>query len=502
MKFKHFAAALAIIFLAFVSVSAENAYDGYIVRFKDSESAKLAAEYVDSLVSLYSDESDLDITAVAEKYNIYRTDSKELVEYFESEELLEYSEPDLIITLYDSEHDYDYNADDRFLSQWSHQTTNIQTAWDYGVYGNDVVIAVIDSGVDLTHPDLAGKILEGYNYVDDNTDVTDILGHGTGVAGVICSGANGFGTVGAAHRAKIIPLKVTDEKSFKSSMLATAVIDIIDKYDVDVINMSFGYMDTTSNPVQHRTLSSAVQLAISEGIIVVAAAGNNGTDELSYPASFDGVISVANLAKTSDGTYFPEQRSQHNEKVTVIAPGNNVLTTAVGGTYSYVNGTSFSSPYVAAVAALAKSVDKDITPQEFRQLIIDTSDKSPLGGAEHSNYFGYGILDAGALIDTLIRQKNEYAYISPVDRRDDGKMVVKFSNLTDAPVSFSLIAQTSSSGRALDFGVFSKNLAAGDKADADISVLDGAQFSSVKFFLLNTFTLRPMCEMLESLPAA
>ena len=71
MKFKHFAAALAIIFLAFVSVSAENAYDGYIVRFKDSESAKLAAEYVDSLVSIYSDESDLDITAVAEKYNIY-----------------------------------------------------------------------------------------------------------------------------------------------------------------------------------------------------------------------------------------------------------------------------------------------------------------------------------------------------------------------------------------------------------------------------------------------
>lgn len=476
-----------------LSALAETPHDGYIIRFKDAASAASAGKLVAALPTLYgTEEPSLD--ALYEPEVLYKTDDERLVSLFEQAGLVEYSEPDYYVRLYG----YDYNADAGFAGQWAHTATHMTDAWQYGVYGNEVTVAVIDSGVDPSHPDLAENLLPGYNYLLNSAnpaDMSDTVGHGTGVAGIICAAANGTGAVGAAHRAKVVPLKVADSTTFLSSDLARAVFDAIYTYGADVINMSFGYTNTSS--VESTTIRGALEDAMSYGIIVVAAAGNIDKDlpagAYSYPASYDGVISVASLAKLSTGDYAPASTSQHNDRVTVIAPGSRVYTTHPGGSYLNREGTSFSSPYVAAVAALAKSVDPDITPEHFTELLIRTADKTPLAGAERNDSYGYGIVNAGALIRALAAENSRGGFLSPIDRRTDGSITVRFCNLSDSTAEFSFFARSGmSTTRPASIRTVFRTLAAGEIAEADITSLNAG--GTISCYLLDRFSFRPMTE--------
>ena len=363
------AAVLAVCFLIFsVTAAADAAYDGYIVCFKDDDAAARAEQLLESLPVLYADDGEELAAALDPIYGgetLFTVESDALVELFEREGLLSYSEPDYYVTLYG----YDYAAEPQFSSQWAHTATGIRAAWELGLYGNDVTVAVLDSGI-YEHADLAENLLPGINYVKPNSvtpadpdDLTDTVGHGTKVAGVICAAANARGVVGAAHRAKVLPLKVAGSSDFKNSYVAGAINQAIE-LSVDVISMSFGYNSDTD--MASRTVKQAVKNALANNIIVVAAAGNDGNDPTkggmyAYPASYDGVISVANLAQTATG-YAVSSSSRHNDKVTIAAPGASILTTAVGGGYASVSGTSFSAPIVSAAAALLLFIEFPIFP--------------------------------------------------------------------------------------------------------------------------------------------
>lgn len=190
------------------------------------------------------------------------------------------------------------------------------------------------------------------------------------------------------------------------------------------------------------------------------------------PASYDGVISVANLAQTATG-YAVSSSSRHNDKVTIAAPGASILTTAVGGGYASVSGTSFSAPYVAAVAALAKSADKSLTPAHFEELLIQTADKSVLNGAERDDYFGYGMLNAGALLTTLAREIGSTRFLSPIDCRTDGGITVTVTDFSGTGGTDTLIGGLFSGKRPLRFQVLAKVLEAGASAEYDLADLAG-----------------------------
>ena len=470
-------AALCLCFSLYAFAEAD--FDGYIIRFKDAQSAEYAKELLDSAATLSSDneESSLELETLIEPEALYTTDSAELVEMLTEAGLIEYSEPDYYMQLYS----YDYNADSFFSKQWAHTAANIRKAWGLGVYGNDTIVAVLDTGV-YEHPDFAENLLPGENCViptdgtstSDPTDTTDNIGHGTKVTGIICAAANGKGVVGAAHRAKVLPLKIADSTTFSHSNAIGAVRAAVE-HGADVISMSFGFYPSAGG-TPSISLQREIQYALKKGVIVVAAAGNEGgtgnkdAGKYSYPASYDGVISVANLMKNADGSYGRSSSSQYNDKVTIIAPGTSIYSTVRYGSYDTGSGTSFSAPYVAAVAALAKSVDKNLTPEHFKELLIQTADKSLLNGEERSDYYGYGMLDAGALIQALAKEKGK-GFISPVDRRNDGGVTARITNFAEETDDFSLVAGLFSVTRPVGFRVKTARLAKNESAEFDLTDL-------------------------------
>ena len=498
-----------------LAAEAEEEYDGYIVCFKDAAAAEAARELIDARPALFSAETEPALTEIREEYRLYKTYDEQLIADLEQAGLVEYSEPDFLVTLFD----YDYEADTFFSSQWAHTAIDTRTAWQYGVYGNDVTVAVIDSGVKADHPDLANNILPGRNYTVHNSDgsitgipeeelydVTDNVGHGTFVSGIIAAEVNGIGVVGTAHRTKILPLKVTDQDKFPNSYLATAIYDCIDVYDVDVINLSCGYTNATDKT--GKAIEDAIEDAVNSGIIVVAAAGNitTGKNLLNYPAAYDNVVSVADLRHSvaDDGTYTysPSSSSCHNEAVNIIAPGTGVRSTWLKDTYPTKSGTSFAAPYVAAVAALAKSVDPDITPAHFMQLLEQTATPTAFTCEEHPDTpcYGAGILNAGALIEALIAEKTTHgAFLSPIDRRADGPGTVTGYNPSEYAATLSVIARWRDAGSRLDIASQTIPLEPYSCAEAVFSEADGFDSAALSCYLLDTRLLRPMYDVRQAL---
>jgi subtilisin family serine protease/flagellar hook assembly protein FlgD len=240
-------------------------------------------------------------------------------------------------------------------------------AWDVRRADPAVRIAVVDSGVDVDHPDLTGRIADSYNAVDMSTDVTDAIGHGTFVAGVAAAtGDNGIGIAGASMGASVLAVKVADPVGdIWTDTLASGIIWAAD-HGADVINLSLG----SDTPDQME--SDAVAYAVGKGVLVVAAAGNDGTTTPSYPAAYPQVIAVGATDAAGQRAGF----SQYGSWVTVAAPGTAITsTTPTAGSsnfasgYDQAQGTSFSTPIVAAEAALLKSLRPGIAATDLRTAI-------------------------------------------------------------------------------------------------------------------------------------
>ncbi len=362
-----------------------------------------------------------------ESRNYITATYEELQEYLDAG-LVEYYEPDYEVELLET-----FTSEDVENTQWNLDTIRITKPWDIGCYGNDVVVGVIDSGC-YAHPDLINNLLTGRNYTSvdlQNTD--DNIGHGTYVSGIIASECNGEYTDGIAHRAKIVPLKCFDNGVVtQTSMISDAIYDAIDLYDCDVINMSLGIPKSKIT----KTLENAINYAIKNGCIVVAAVGNDGGITEYYPAKYDDVIGVGSIDRNGEVSSF----SQRNATVDCVAPGRAVKSVSIDG-YNKDSGTSFSAPHISAMAAIAKCIDESITPQEFMEILMNTSrhpdDAENLEKQYDFNY-GYGIADAEKMFDKLL--ENEKYFLAPVSVINNQISTVIYNNSDANLIAKSIIA--------------------------------------------------------------
>ena len=264
-------------------------------------------------------------------------------------------------------------------------------AWDASAGLSGKTIAVVDTGVDRDHPDLTGRVLAGRDFANDDPDASDDNGHGTMVAGfAAAAGNNRLGVAGAAWNARVLPVKVLDADGAGSDADVAAGITWAVDQGADVINLSLGGPGTSA------ALEAAVDYAAVHGVVVVAAAGNDGFSTPSYPAAYPSVLAVGATDWSGNVVWW----SNYGPWVDLAAPGYEVWSTALAAgaveSYEAGSGTSFSSPLVAGVAALVRAKQPTWTAQRVvEELEQSARDAGPRGV---DDVYGHGLLDAAAAL--------------------------------------------------------------------------------------------------------
>jgi minor extracellular protease Epr len=278
------------------------------------------------------------------------------------------------------------------MEDWGIGSSKIPTAWNAGFTGKGVKISVIDSGIS-PHEDL--RIAGGYSAVDYTTSYSDDQGHGTHVAGIIGARHNSFGVRGVAYDAELYAVKAFDEngQAYLSDMIEG--IDWSVANGIDIINLSAGTQTDSF------ALRSSVDKAYAAGLLVVAAAGNDGNDlgtgdTVDFPARYPSAISVGAVDRNSARALF----SSTGSTVEVTAPGVNIASTYPNNQYVYMSGTSMATPYVAGNLALMKQAYPQLTNEQLRQVLV--SQVRDAGPAGHDPYFGFGILQASAYTTPIV----------------------------------------------------------------------------------------------------
>ncbi|MER6999477.1 type VII secretion-associated serine protease mycosin [Streptomyces sp. NPDC000410] len=285
---------------------------------------------------------------------------------------------------------------------WALQRVLLDELWEQST-GKGVKVAVIDTGVDVRNPQLtrAVDVKSGKNLMDPNAKdangnkiergkedgTTDTVGHGTKVAGIIAARpAKGTGFVGLAPGATIIPIQQNDAEGRGTTKTLAAAINYAVDEGADVINIS---QDTANAVEPTPLLKKAVDDALEANVVVVASAGNDGLGgnvKPTYPASYPGVLAVAASDRNNERAAF----SQSGDFVGVAAPGVDMISTVPGGGHCADNGTSFSAPYVAGIAALIKAKHKDWTQKQIVAQIQQTAERSIAG---KDRLVGWGVVD-------------------------------------------------------------------------------------------------------------
>jgi len=277
--------------------------------------------------------------------------------------------------------------DPSYGSQWHLPKISAPQGWDITEGMSSIDIAVIDSGVDLTHPDLAGKLLPGFNFRTNTSDGSDVYGHGTKVAGAAAAiSNNGLGVAGVAWNCSIMPLVIADSTGLGDYFaMAQAIIYAVD-HGVRIMNISYGGPGYTS------TLQDATDYAWNKGAVIFASAGNSNTSTTQIPASLPNVVAVA----ATDSSDNKASYSNFGSWITVAAPGSAITTTAKGGGYASVSGTSFSSPITAGLGALVLSVNPTLSNRQVVDIITQNADD--LGVAGFDQYFGFGRINVARAV--------------------------------------------------------------------------------------------------------
>lgn len=271
--------------------------------------------------------------------------------------------------------------DPNFPSQWHLAKIQGPSAWALTTGSSAVTIAVIDSGVESTHPDLSSKLVPGWNFVTGTSTTADDLGHGTAVAGTAAAATdNATGVAGVSWTNMIMPLVVLDSTGYASySNIASAITYAAD-HGARVMNISIGGSSASS------TLQSAVDYAWNKGAVIFASAMNNSSSIPYYPAACNNVVSVSSTDSNDNLASF----SDYGSWIDLSAPGTSILTTMTGASYGYWQGTSFSSPIVAATAALVVSKNPSLSASSLVSLLEQNSDVLPVGSTGWNQYFGWG----------------------------------------------------------------------------------------------------------------
>ncbi|MEB3198565.1 MAG: S8 family serine peptidase, partial [Candidatus Sericytochromatia bacterium] len=293
--------------------------------------------------------------------------------------------------------------DARYPEQWALPRINAPAAWDISKGSPDVVVAVLDTGIQTNHPDLATNIyvspgetagnnvdddrngrvddVRGWNAYDQNGLTEDDNGHGTQVAGVIAAVQDKVGVTGLAPLTRILPVKVSNSSGLATSASLIDGINYAVRNRASVICMSIG-----AN-IDDPAVRDAVSFATTFNVTVAAPMGNEGTNLRQYPAAWSNQLNLLAVGATNS-TDSRAAWSNFGDWMTVSAPGDSILTTTLGSGYGVVSGTSFAAAHVAGQAALIKSLKPSWSPTMLRSLIVSTAvDK---GVAGFDTYFGNG----------------------------------------------------------------------------------------------------------------
>ncbi|MEU1781800.1 type VII secretion-associated serine protease mycosin [Streptomyces abikoensis] len=282
-------------------------------------------------------------------------------------------------------------ADTIRSQQWYLDAMRAEEMWQTST-GSGMTVAVVDSGVDVELPDLQGQVLSGKDFSDLEGDAhSDYDGHGTSMAVLIAGTGKsngGAGAFGLAPKAKILPLRVANDKVAAPGVLPAASIAAAIRYAADsearIINVSMG------GSFENGDEAKAVRYAISKGKLIFASAGNTGdkSNRPEYPAAFPGVVGVAAVDQDIKAT----AESQHGPQVDLAAPGDNIVATCKGGTgLCRSHGTSDATALTSASAALLWSAHPDWTANQVLRVLINTAG-GPKSGEKRSDSIGYGVV--------------------------------------------------------------------------------------------------------------
>ena len=318
---------------------------------------------------------------------------EEVIAELKADPTVAYAEPNYRVQLADEGSVAAVGVNDPQTSgQYSLDRMRVRDAWALST-GASNAIAVLDTGVQFNHPDLVGRLLGGYDFVNGDADPSDDNGHGTWVSGIIAANANdGYGIAGISWSDKILPVKIMNgEGTGSTANLLTAIRWSADQ-GAKVINMSVGGFPYS------QAMQDAVNYAWSKGAVLIGAAGNNRREENFYPASFDNVVSVSATQPEDEFSNW----SSWGPKVDVSAPGSSVLTTNcyvctygghnTWGSHTYISGTSFATPNVAGVVALMRARYPSYTPQQIVDRLFATVDD--LGYPGYDVKYGRGRVNA------------------------------------------------------------------------------------------------------------
>ncbi|MCP3771991.1 S8 family peptidase [Paenibacillus sp. MZ04-78.2] len=271
--------------------------------------------------------------------------------------------------------------------QWNLPQIETEAGWNVSKGSTDVIVGVVDTGVDVNHADLKGHLMAGYNAIQPGARPVDDVGHGTHVAGVIGAVVNNnLGVAGMSWYNRVLPVKVLDSSGAGSTYaVAQGVIWATDN-GAKVINMSLG------NYADAQFLHDAIKYAYDRDVVLIAATGNDNTERPGYPAAYPEVLGVAAVDAKKQKAAF----SNYGDYVGVAAPGVNIASTYPNNQYAALSGTSMASPHVTALAALIRSVNPKLKNTEVARIIKETA--MDLGPSGKDKYFGHGLIDVVAAL--------------------------------------------------------------------------------------------------------
>jgi len=308
-----------------------------------------------------------------------RDGEKLFIENISKSPFVNYTELNYVVRAFHTPNDPKWNE------QWGPKRIHCEDAWNTVQGSNIIKIAIVDTGIDYNHEDLIDNYISGgYDFVNQDNDPMDDEGHGSHCSGIAAAKIDNNKGIAGISQVGILAEKVLDSSGYGSSFDVAAGITHAKDNNVDIISMSLGSSYPSS------TVETACNNAYNAGVLLIAASGNDYSSQICYPAAYESVIAVGAINNQDKRCGF----SNYGENLELMAPGEDIISIRRDGGYIKKDGTSMACPHVSGVASLVKSINYDMSNEEIRQILRDTSED--LGSPGKDIYYGYGLVNARA----------------------------------------------------------------------------------------------------------